>query len=334
MGAKLDAIGMDKKERMEVGAETFKVLYDFQAKHESELSITAGETVVRVSVDVTEEGWLLVQRADGKIGHVPMNYLQWLHVDSLEQMPPPPAVSPPIPPTNAAYADGTSSPAGDIDHPLSPRALETAALSPSNTELCLLLKSQSDLKSRLGRITELLSVVSGKVTSTQSNQEVASRAALEFFRVNNARISELVETNKMKNIDNTRITKPHIAPNLPNRTSLVPKLVDRHTVSRLPPKLPDRALQPMEKEEEWWLPETWTRIEENRRIGSVVLKKDYEISFDLKILGIVNDFSSLLRFARGNVKHLQRMKTDLPIGKKITIRLRVQGRECELSVDG
>ena len=56
---------------------TFRVLYDFEAMHDSELSIAAHETVLRISEEV-EDGWILVRRADGRTGHVPIDYLEVL----------------------------------------------------------------------------------------------------------------------------------------------------------------------------------------------------------------------------------------------------------------
>jgi hypothetical protein len=113
-----------------------------------------------------------------------------------------------------------------------------------------------------------------------------------------------------------------------------------------------------------WLPNSWTKISEDKRLGTVVSAADYEVSFDLRILGAVDDFSSILRFARGNVddlenddrspafffppgstslrvytatekrpKHLQKMDVELPIGKEIAVRLRVFGGICELYID-
>lgn len=62
---------------MALGEDTFRVLYDFEAMHDSELSIAAHETVLRVSEEV-EDGWILVRRTDGRTGHVPIDYLEVL----------------------------------------------------------------------------------------------------------------------------------------------------------------------------------------------------------------------------------------------------------------
>ena len=67
----------------------FSVLYDFEAKDDGELSITAQETVESLSVrdnlfnstdDTGEDGWILVERRDGATGFVPLQYLRPLGI--------------------------------------------------------------------------------------------------------------------------------------------------------------------------------------------------------------------------------------------------------------
>lgn len=68
-------------------AKKFSVLYDFEAKDDGELSITAHETVevytgkdrlLGSADDMDEDGWILVERLDGATGFVPLQYLQQL----------------------------------------------------------------------------------------------------------------------------------------------------------------------------------------------------------------------------------------------------------------
>ena len=112
-----------------------------------------------------------------------------------------------------------------------------------------------------------------------------------------------------------------------------------------------------------WLAESFTQLTEDARLGTVTCSANYEVTFDLKVLGTVDDFSSLLRFARGDPddpdnddrspafffpkdstslrvyistkrrpKHMLQLATELPVGKEMKVRLVVRGAVAELFV--
>ncbi|KAK4445721.1 hypothetical protein QBC34DRAFT_441539 [Podospora aff. communis PSN243] len=53
-----------------------RVLYDFVAAEDNELSVVAGEGVVLLNVDGEPDGWLVAENARGQVGWVPRAYVE------------------------------------------------------------------------------------------------------------------------------------------------------------------------------------------------------------------------------------------------------------------